>query len=246
VVIIPIAAKKQDKKGFLIVMNMFTVGKTTIVLCMLIAPVMSAVLEGTLEKKDVKEQLSPMSYPINSTQFFSGKRGDIWAGGSFSYSSIGYASIDNNNSRIRMLALAPQARFFPCKSFCIGPRIAWAGYFKNDNRASFFNLGAEFGYLYGGEKVLPYVVGSPNWLTISEHYDNESYKDVGISIPVVAGMMIPFGNAGIGMQVEFGLNFAYVSGDMINKISVGIGVCGIGRNNAVSVLNISDLFDRIW
>jgi hypothetical protein len=41
----------------------------------------------------------------------------------------------------------------------------------------------------------------------------------------------------LGLQIEFGLKLRFEEYRTLNTIAIGIGICGFGKNSAISILN---------
>lgn len=169
-----------------------------------------------------------------------GTRGSKWFGGSFSYSSIGVAGGD---SRTNLFQASPITRFFPTDFLMIGPSFSWTGMFMENSNLNQFGFGFDVGALFNAKGVMPYFHLSPSYNLTSYHYKYESYyydesggsNTHGFSLPIGIGIIIPVGDI-IALQFEPSINFVFIEDETINAFSISLGICGIGKNTAISFL----------
>lgn len=190
------------------------------------------------------------------SETFKAKQGDVWLGGSFSFSSMGYSyEGKSTGDRTNMVMLSPTLRFFPADYFSIGPKISWSGEFLGPgNSFSFLGLGGELGYVYGGN-VLPYFFVGSQAVKIRDVYKSSSidsygnpvsnsgsYSDWEYTLPLSLGIVIPVVE-NLGLQFEFGYQLTFNDGGRAktDKISIGLGVCGLGKKVAISALSSTGL-----
>jgi opacity protein-like surface antigen len=197
--------------------------------------------------------------PVNS-ETFEAKQGDVWLGGSFSFSSMGY-SYDGEPSgdRMNMFMLSPITRFFPADYFSIGPKISWLGVFPSGGQnITMLGLGGELGYVYGG-KILPYFFAGSQANLIREKYESYDYDEFGNSVdysdtytdwsyvlPLSLGVVVPVVD-NLGLQFEFGFQLGFNEGgkSKSNQIFIGFGICGLGKNVAISALSSTGILNSL-
>jgi hypothetical protein len=185
---------------------------------------------------------------LSAADQFSGEKGDIWTGGSFSFMSM-WSSVPNS-SGVNFVMLSPMMRFFPANNFCLGPKVSWIGMYPKNNSINMFGLGIDLGYA-GGTSTIPYFLVSPQFMFASSSSTSSGYSHTSSSqafiLPFTFGTIIPIGKS-LGLQLEAGYNaqFDITSGGgnsyTLNTITLGIGVCGLGQKVAVSVVNTFGLF----
>jgi len=190
-----------------------------------------------------------------SAEFFT-DQGSIWTGGSFSYTSY-YTRGDKNPEN--MLNIFPVIRFFPGKYLVLSPAFSWQLMSETysststtyDENSGTFTFGPEVGFAYGNNiHVVPYVISG---IKYAHSYSSTTYSGTGMlsqttnsgadgyRIPLYTGIMIPIVD-GLGIQVETGFAYSHLRNysDAINEdfsvFSISIGVCGIGKKTAISIL----------
>lgn len=200
-------------------------------------------------------------------EFFT-DRGSMWYGGSLCYLSE-YVRSEQNPIYITMMS--PVVRFFPARYFVLSPAFSWENTSSSSNYSStssyssnsgIFTIGPELGFAYGNNiHVVPYVMSGIKYAhsysssTYSGTYSQTSSSGAdGYRIPLFAGIMVPFID-GLGIQVETGFTYNHLryysdasslslqgtSQDM-STFSISVGVCGVGKNTAISFLNtLTDL-----
>jgi hypothetical protein len=185
-----------------------------------------------------------LSSTVNSASFFT-DQGSIWTGGSFSYAN---ENIRGVKEPYNILMLSPTFNFFPAKYFLVGPAVSWTLISqKNTYGSGNFSVGPLLGFAYGNNiPVVPYVISGLEYMHsyYSSTYADETHKSGadGYQIPINAGLMIPLVD-GVGIQVQAGFlyyhtrNYTYADKQDLSMISFSIGVCGIGKKTAISLLN---------
>ena len=164
-----------------------------------------------------------------TTETFSARKGDLWLGGSLMFTSKGY--LEEDYPRYTRFRLAPIFRSFPITRLFIGPKFAWSSQFFYGYKLHAVDLGGELGYAFPAA-VLPYLLCGPHVTLYSDTHQSAKM----VNIPISGGVIIPLaGN--LGMQFELGYSLGFRDGTTSSVISVGLGVCGLGRTVAVSVLN---------
>lgn len=176
-----------------------------------------------------------------TTLCFDAKTDDIWVNGEFSFLSNGvkykhpnrdYSDFLNQNShRSNQVNLSSAVRFFLVDHFCLGPRFSWYGidYATKDKFLNFFELNGELGYVgVSNNNNYPYLIISPG-----AEFNSDYSRFV---LPFSAGLMLAI-TEHLGLQFEFGLKFAFEQYTTYNTIAIGIGICGFGKNSAISILN---------
>ena len=170
-----------------------------------------------------------ISTPVHS-QIFNARQGDIWLGGSMGFSSIGRSN--SNSRRVNTLYVSPMIRFFPAQHLVAGPKFTWTGTYYNSEKYNTLGFGGEIGFAFGSGTI-PYILVSPQFGTIIV----DSYSEEAFIFPLTAGIIVPVGgNLGLQFEVGYTLN-RYKDSNPTNVFSIGIGVCGLGKKLAVSVLN---------
>jgi len=171
---------------------------------------------------------------------FSGTRGDLWTGGSFSYMSVGASGGDREN----IVTLCPTLRFFPVSGFCLGPRMSWMGEFIGSSSQNIFGVGMDIGYAHG-TSIIPYILSSPHFAFVNSSYNyfgSSSSSDQVFFLPFTGGIIVPVGkNLGIQFELGYSMGFDMSSNQSPNVFSIGIGICGLGEKLAVSVVNTFNL-----
>jgi len=172
---------------------------------------------------------------ITVTSFcFDAKTDNIWVNGEFSFLSEGinykFADLNRNSHRTNQVNLSSAVRYFLADHFCLGPRFNWYGidYSSNDNFLNFFELSGELGYVGVSNNIYPYLIISPG----AEFNSNYSR----FILPFSAGLMLAIADH-LGLQFEFGLKFGFEQNYILNTFAIGIGICGFGKNSAISILN---------
>lgn len=173
---------------------------------------------------------------------FYAQTGDIWVNGEFSLLSDGvkynhpnsaYNDFLNKNSeRTNQVSLSSAVRFFLVDHFCLGPRISWIGLYYEDDSIEYsnntFELNGELGFTGVSNKIYPYFIVSPG-----VEFNSNFSRFV---LPFSAGFMLAISEH-LGLQIEFGLKFGFEEYYTTNTIAIGIGICGFGKNSAISILN---------
>ena len=89
---------------------------------------------------------------------------------------------------------------------------------------------------------------SPHFVFISnssssEFSSNDNSSQV-LFLPFTAGVIVPIGR-GLGLEVEagysVGFNLSSSGSETANAVTIGVGICGIGRTTAVSIVNVFNL-----
>jgi hypothetical protein len=176
---------------------------------------------------------STFSLAESNTSFT--KAGSKWHGGSYGFATIG---IEDVNSRLNMLMLKPVFRIFPTDHFFLGPKIDWTGMFAEGDNIHQIGIGGELGFAKPANDAIPYFRIGLQFEVVSGNGSSEN----GFAVPVAAGFIFKRYDI-LAIQVEPGFQYISVDNTSMNIISFSIGVCGIGENVAVSVIqSISQLF----
>jgi hypothetical protein len=201
-----------------------------------------------------------------SAEFFT-DRGSMWYGGSLCYLS---EYVRGQQSPMNIIMMSPVIRFFPARYLVLSPAFSWENMSQSSsysgtsssNNSGTFTIGPELGFAYGNNiHVVPYVISGIKYAhsysssTYSGTYSETSSSGAdGYRIPLFAGIMVPFID-GLGIQVETGFTYNHLryysdasslslqgtSQDM-STFSISVGVCGVGKNTAISFLNtLTDL-----
>jgi hypothetical protein len=185
-----------------------------------------------------------------AAEFFT-DHGSYWLGGEASFSTAGYSG---ENSRINFLSVTPIVRFFPAKSFFVGPALSWKGAFEENYSTNVFGLGVDLGFAFGEKhSVVPYFRsgGQFDIYAYSESsnnydgYDNSyHYHENGFTLPIAGGVIIPLFDV-IALQIEPSFTLNWIDGESFNTFGISFGFCGKGTRSAISILNginIRDLY----
>jgi hypothetical protein len=172
---------------------------------------------------------------------FDAKTGDTWINGDFSLLSSKAKpkfqnSISNQDSRrTYQLSLSSAMRYFLIDHICLGPRFTWRGFSYVDANSydsvkfiNFFELNGELGYVRVLNNSYPYLMVSPG-VEFNQDYSR-------FVLPFSAGLMLKI-TEHLGLQFELGLKIAFEEAYTINTVGIGIGICGFGKNSAISILN---------
>jgi hypothetical protein len=174
------------------------------------------------------------------SQTFNAGHGNFWTGGSFSFLTYGEKSTEYeySSSRTNMFSLSPIIRAFPANNFFIGPKLAWAGVSSGNMGINMLQLGGEIGLAFN-KGTIPYIYSSPHALIL---YSNLQSSGSMFKLPFNAGIMFPIMN-NIGFQIEAGYCIGFPNGSQYrtNSFSAGIGICGFGKNTAISMINVLTL-----
>jgi hypothetical protein len=163
-------------------------------------------------------------------------RGSAWVTGSFAFSTIG---AEGSSTRMNMVVITPNARFFPTKFFMLGPRLQWVGLFEDDYSQNQLGLGMDLGFAYGKDTpAIPFIRTGGQFdlytYDISGTFGG-SGNESGFTLPIGLGVMVPVKGV-FGIQLEVAVQVKWVEGNSANMFSIGFGFCGIGKQVAVSAL----------
>ena len=173
---------------------------------------------------------------------FNAQQGQMWLGGNINYLTMGIKykeSLYSSDERINLLMFSPILRFFPANYFSFGPKLSWTGMFQDGYSVNLWGLGIEPGFVYGGDNVLPYFFVAPHASIMSFNSDSDyddSDSEVMFKLPFSAGLVLPIAES-VGFQFEVGFSLGFHEDVTTNTFFIGIGICGLGENVAVSVIN---------
>ena len=191
-----------------------------------------------MKKAIIVTLLLSINYSLTNSQTFNASHGNIWTGGSFGFSTYGVTLKNTDyidNSRINCFSLSPIFRTFPYNNFFLGPKLSWLGMHSGSSSENLWQLGGEIGCAFNAITI-PYLYTSPHALiSNSSYYSPESM----FKLPFNAGIIIPV-MKNVGFQIEAGycLGFPSEGHYHTNSFSIGIGICGLGENTAISMVNV--------
>jgi hypothetical protein len=184
--------------------------------------------------------IAVFSSTVKSADFFTDK-GSIWASGSISYIN---EYIRGETDPVNTFTLSPTVRYFPVKYLFVAPAFSWSIASQKDFSIGSFNIGPEVGFAYGNHfPAVPYVLTGIKYVHTYVSYSSSSRSGAdGFQIPLLAGIMVPLVD-GLGLQLETGFTYNHARNYGIgassdnSAFSISIGVCGIGKSMAISLLN---------
>ncbi|MBN1292345.1 MAG: hypothetical protein JXB48_10945 [Candidatus Latescibacteria bacterium] len=180
-------------------------------------------------------------YLNTSGEIFSARKGEIWLGGSFSAVTIGVRERDENreSDRYNIYLLGPVVRYFISDYVYVGPKLSWTKVKQGSYEQQRWAFGAEIGFAYGENGItIPFLNVSPH-ANLAYYDNNENYSKM-FMLPFTIGLMTKMKN-NIGIQLELGYHMGYHKNYYENSFSFGIGICGFGENNAISMVNLVTL-----
>jgi len=162
---------------------------------------------------------------------FNARKGNFWICSGLSFQTI-RVERDNifetySETQGRFL-LSQTIRFFIVDHFFIGPELTWESIFSDNNEENMFIAGVELGLVSNKSNIFPYLLVSPGI---------QVYHGGSFILPFYGGLIIPVTQS-LGLQFELGFGLGIKETHTSKKFSIGLGMCGLGKKTAISLLNI--------
>jgi hypothetical protein len=166
--------------------------------------------------------------------------GSMWLGGGLGFFQY---HVRDNSDASNSFVFSPIFRIFPCKYLVVGPALTFTTSGQKGYSSSSISIGPEIGFAYGNNiPVIPYILSSFRYVHYSSTSDQiYTYGQEGYEIPIASGLMIPVAD-GLGLQAEMGYRYQhltnYRSNNDLGTFYIAVGVCGIGKRFALSIMDL--------
>jgi hypothetical protein len=183
-----------------------------------------------------------LTFQAFGAEYFS-DRGSMWLGSGLSYFNM---KIDSATDRATYTSISPFIRYFFIRYLALGPRFEWIGESIGKTNERKIGAGLDLAAVYSYRPTTFYVSFGTAFNRYALHISrplplgNIDTAITGSSLSLNAGLIFTLKDIA-SLQLEPGYDIVTiknVSGANANVFRFSIGICGIGKSTAVSILQV--------